>query len=127
MINAIPFIFLTLIIPTLESIPCGADLGGFVLAGYTARAFWFFGPVSLQVRPDDGVQRHRPPHAWAQLVGSGLSSCQFRRDIFLLFIKSLKIIHTNRFFLRKLAALQWQTLILNALHHFHLHIRKPHM
>lgn len=34
---------------------CGADLGGLVLARQAALALWFFGPVSLQVRPDDGI------------------------------------------------------------------------
>lgn len=54
----------------------GADLGGFVLVRRAARALRLFRPLSLQVRADDGIERYRPPHARAQLVRSGLSSCQ---------------------------------------------------
>lgn len=54
----------------------GADLCGFVLVRQAALALWLFRPLSLQVRPDDGIERHCPPHARAQLVRSGLPSCQ---------------------------------------------------
>lgn len=45
-----------------ESIQEGTDLGGLVFMG---GAFWLFWPLSLQVRPNDGVEGHCPPHARA--------------------------------------------------------------
>lgn len=60
---------------TEEHSSSGADLSGFVLARQAALALRFFGPVSLQVRSNDGIERHRPPHAGAQLLWFGLSSC----------------------------------------------------
>lgn len=62
----------------------GADLSGFVLAGQAALALWFFGPVSLQVWPDDGIKRHRAPHTRAQLVRFGLSSCGHQKQLIIL-------------------------------------------
>lgn len=61
---------------SLEFKAPSSDLSGFVLSAQAALRF--FRPVALQVRADDGVQRHGPPHAEAQLLRFGLSSC--RRD-----------------------------------------------
>lgn len=57
-----------------------ADLGGLV---FMRGALWLFGPLSLQVRTNDGIKGHCPPHARAQLVNSGLSCCQI--ETFFLF------------------------------------------
>lgn len=63
---------------------CGADLGGLVLVGWVALALMLLGPLSLQVRPDDGFKRHCPPHARAQLVQSALSRCEMQTYFYFL-------------------------------------------
>lgn len=64
----------------------GADLSGLVMTGWVALALMLLGPLSLQVRPNDGFKRHCPPHARTQLVQPGLSCCKMQTLFIYLFI-----------------------------------------
>lgn len=56
--------------------------------GWVALALMLLGPLSLQVRPDDGFKRHCPPHARAQLVQSALSRCEMQTFFYFYFLKA---------------------------------------